>query len=336
MKIVKVILGLLALLIGGVLVIGLIADKNFDVLEHKRIKASKDYAMHFLKDYEQFVVWSPWAGIDPDVSYQIENNGEVGAKYSWKGNENVGSGEQIITKVTDNRIDLTLTFFEPQEDHGDVWFEVNEVGNDSIDVSWGFHSELDFIPSIFVYLMGAQEALRTDYVKGLENMKSLMEEKFQSYTSSQSNVSEIDFPATTFVAKKGEVKFEEISAFFGQHLPGIFTQSQVKGLEMTTSPCGLFFGVPNDETVKIGAAIGVKETEEIEGYELIKVPACKALQLDYYGPYETLESGLMELHDYVDKKGLKVNDMHIEEYITDPTQEPDSSKWLTKITFLIQ
>lgn len=336
MKALKVILGIIVVIIGSFLILCMVADENFDVREEKKVAVSKEFAMNYLADLEKFHEWSPWTHLDPNEEWSVENNGEVGAKYSWKGNDQVGEGYQEITSIGADRIDFKITFVKPMEDQGEVFFEVHEAGEDSVTIAWGYHSELAFIARGFVAMMGAVDMLKGEYIKGLDNLKPMIESDYASYLENQSNVKEVELPRMTYLAKRSHVAMQEIGAFFGKELPALFTVSQAKELVAKTAPCGLYFGAPNNDSTEVAAAMGFAAVEPIKGYELIEVPATKALQLDYYGAYENMESGLMELHDYADKKGYQISNMHIEEYVTDPSTVTDTAQWLTKITFVIE
>ena len=58
--------------------------------------------------------------------------------------------------------------------------------------------------------------------------------------------------------------------------------------------------------------------------------------IDYYGSYEGLMYAHLALDNYLKQKGLKMRSPVIEEYLTDPGAEPDTSKWLTRIYYFAE
>jgi effector-binding domain-containing protein len=66
------------------------------------------------------------------------------------------------------------------------------------------------------------------------------------------------------------------------------------------------------------------------------VPAGKALVIDYYGSYEGIGGAHMAMDEYVKSNNLKQKSPVLEQYITDPETEPDTSKWLTKVIYLLE
>jgi effector-binding domain-containing protein len=68
----------------------------------------------------------------------------------------------------------------------------------------------------------------------------------------------------------------------------------------------------------------------------VDLPASKAVFVDHYGPYDKLRDSYAGLENYLTANKLTKKLPIIEQYITDPGIEKDTSKWLTKIIFLIK
>ena len=64
-------------------------------------------------------------------------------------------------------------------------------------------------------------------------------------------------------------------------------------------------------------------------------PASKVLQLVYNGGYSKIGDAHMALGKYMKDKALTQN-VAVEEYITDPMTEKDSTKWQTNIYYLLK
>jgi effector-binding domain-containing protein len=56
----------------------------------------------------------------------------------------------------------------------------------------------------------------------------------------------------------------------------------------------------------------------------------------YYGNYDQSEKAHDAIGDKMKADGLVLRDAVIEEYVTDPTAEPDTAKWLTNIYYPIK
>jgi effector-binding domain-containing protein len=62
----------------------------------------------------------------------------------------------------------------------------------------------------------------------------------------------------------------------------------------------------------------------------------KALQLAYFGSYDKTGEAHYAMGDYIKDNNLELNGAVIEEFITDPANEPDTSKWQTNIYYMIK
>jgi len=101
-------------------------------------------------------------------------------------------------------------------------------------------------------------------------------------------------------------------------------------------PGGLFYKWDETNgTTDMAASIPVKESIEIAGTNLHTIPAGKAIQVDYYGDYAGSAEAHYAIDEYMNDYGILSNVPIVEEYVTDPTEEKDPKKWLTKITYYI-
>ena len=167
-----IVLGIIAL----ILVLGLIAPKNYHV--HRSIVINKDRTsvFEFLKYLKNSEKWSPWEEKDPNMAKQFKGtDGEVGALSAWQGNKDVGEGEQEITKiVADERIESELRFFKPWKSTSDAYLSVDDADGGT-KVTWGFSGKHPFIGSIFMLFMNMDKAVGTDFEKGLAKLKGELE-----------------------------------------------------------------------------------------------------------------------------------------------------------------
>jgi effector-binding domain-containing protein/uncharacterized protein YndB with AHSA1/START domain len=128
-----------------------------------------------LNGFRQFDRWSPWADIDPNATTTYEGpQAGVGAKMSWSGNAEVGSGSQeVLESVPYERIRLRLTFGEFPGEFTSGYALAAEGGGTK--VTWGF--DADYGSSIMGRYFGlmSDAMLGPDYEKGLGRLKQLAE-----------------------------------------------------------------------------------------------------------------------------------------------------------------
>ena len=64
-----------------------------------------------------------------------------------------------------------------------------------------------------------------------------------------------------------------------------------------------------------------------------KLPGGKAVTAIHIGPYETLNETYDLVLSWIKENGFQVDGDMWETYLTDPCKIPDSSKWITEISF---
>jgi hypothetical protein len=121
--------------------------------------------------------WSPWAKRDLNmVSKFTGADGEVGAVSYWKGNKDVGEGEQEITSIVEGeRVDGQLRFLKPFKSTSDCYLTVTEKGREQTEVVWGFKGKNKFPMSIMMLFMNMDKMVGKDFEEGLMNLKGILE-----------------------------------------------------------------------------------------------------------------------------------------------------------------
>ena len=99
-------------------VLHLAGPKEYKVSRSVTINADRAAVWNKVGTLKGIDEWSPWNERDPNAKYTYSGtDGQVGAVVGWKGNEEVGVGEQEITAVDPmNSITTALRFKEPQQD----------------------------------------------------------------------------------------------------------------------------------------------------------------------------------------------------------------------------
>jgi effector-binding domain-containing protein len=86
----------------------------------------------------------------------------------------------------------------------------------------------------------------------------------------------------------------------------------------------------------MAAAIPVsKEVAGTDEIEFRVIPQGTALQIDHFGEYDGTGPAHYAIEDYANENGLKLSNLAIEAYVTDPAEELDTSKWLTQVIYPI-
>ncbi len=331
LKILGIILGLLALILVG---LSMIAPKELKVERSVSIKAPTVPVFSYLKNLKKRSLWSPWEVKDPNIKVTLEGtDGMAGAISSWE-SEIVGVGSQELIGVKENeRVDTKLRFVEPYSSEADSYM-ILEPDGDANKVIWGFTSELGFPFNVIMMLTNGAGSIGKDFDSGLSKLKELVEAEMENAYGGYA-INKIDMPELHYVGVKEKIDFDEVASFYAKNFPKAFAAVQAKKVAMNGMPSGVIYSF--DDTTKeidLMAAIPVKTAVDLgKNFVSIKLPAGKALKTDYYGAYKGSDAAHISLNQYLADSGLVQKYPIIEEYVTDPSVEADTSKWLTKITY---
>jgi effector-binding domain-containing protein len=333
MKILKIIGIVLVVVIAIAVIIGLVTPKDYNLNREIVIKSPSNTIFKTISHYSEFPKWSPWQELDPNMKTNIEGtDGTVGAKYSWEGNDKAGSGSMEITKIEDGKsVEQALEFLKPFKSSSTTYFTI-EPAEGGQKVTWGMKGENGFVGRIFMTLMGGMDkAVGKDYEKGLANLKTLCE------AAPGYQIQEIDWTSKNYLSIRQTVGFNDLSKFFGEHYPKMFEAISKAGGKPGI-PVGVYFKYDEQTmTTDVAAAIpyeGKKVTAK--GYSELVLPASKAYLIDYYGDYMKMKPAYDAMTARLKELGKTNPTKVVEEYISDPMNEPDTAKWLTKLYFFTE
>ncbi|GAB18968.1 hypothetical protein GOEFS_071_00120 [Gordonia effusa NBRC 100432] len=129
----------------------------------------------YLTDFRQWVRWSPWENVDPDLQREYSGaDGGVGAEYAWTGNKKAGAGSMTITGDTPNRVEVRLVFSRPMKATNDVVFTLDSSGN-TTKVTWSMTGAHTLFSRVGTALGFFDKVLGKDFDKGLTALKSVAE-----------------------------------------------------------------------------------------------------------------------------------------------------------------
>lgn len=331
MKALKVIGIIAAVLFGMYVVAAFFAPKSLLVEKSIVIEAPASAIYPNVACFRNWEPWNPWDAMDSTNTNEFsEQECGVGSWYTWSG-QATGTGRQDLLEARENEyIKTKLVFSQAPEPQTSEWFfEETEEGTK---VTWNFigtESSLLSRPGNWAgeMFLGAQ------YEGGLATLKEYVESNPMAETPSF-DIETIDLPETSYLLVSDDVKPEDIGMYYAENFGLIMEYMGEKGVEMNGHPSGFYY-VWTDTLAKMSAAIPV--ASEIEGTDEIEfrtIEACQALRIAHYGAYDAVGPAHYAMEAYAAENGLTI-DMAIEEYVTDPEAEPDTSKWLTNIIYPI-
>jgi hypothetical protein len=173
MIIVYIVLGIVVLF----LLLSMIGPKDYTVTRSITINKARSEVYDHMKSLVTFDEWSPWAKRDPNMEKTFRGtDGEVGFVSHWKGNKQVGEGEQEIVKLVENeRIEMHLTFLKPFKAESDTWWDLTDDDEGTL-VTWGIYGENKSpIQRVMGLVMNMDSMMGKDFNQGLKTLKQQLE-----------------------------------------------------------------------------------------------------------------------------------------------------------------
>ena len=342
MRALKTILIIVFALAVILLILGLTGPKTTEVKRSVLVDARPETIYPMIANLKRSHEWEPWKDMEKDVKGEwSEQDGVVGAYTAWEG-DTLGKGRNEITALEENKsVTSRMEMYEP-------WSSVSEVQllltpeQEATRVDWILTQKNEGMGRLFAVFMDMDKMVGPEFQLGLENLKAQAEaiEKEQAGSNVGGySISSVQRPAITYVGKRSVLKWDEMEGFFGATFGGAYGAVAAQGLAMNGYPSGIFFEWNEEEkTADLMAGIPVKgdSTVQVNGFETYTVPASKMLHIAYYGAYDKSGEAHMAMSQKIEADGLVHYGNVIEEYVTDPGQEPDTAKWLTNIYYMVR
>jgi len=336
---------LLLVIVAGVIILGLVAPKDVALERSIAINAPRSVVAEQMLYYKNFHNWSPWQKMDPGMQATLTGeDGRQGAKYEWKGNKDVGSGEMNIVGNTEgtvkdrpqthfSSVNYNMTFREPWESTAEGYWRVEDANAGQSKAIWGFSTHIPFPLNGIAMVMGMGR-LTKDFDEGLKNLKTYTEKHLKEMPVV--DIRTIQFSGKTFAAIKKQMPIhdmEGMSQFFSNSFG---TLGKAAANRVNGNATGLFFNWDEkNDKADLAAALPVSEGDPIAGTEMVQVGPSKGYEVTHQGGY----AATAHIHDammkHISDRGEKIS-MAMEEYVKGPHQEPDSNKWVTNIIYLVK
>ena len=176
MKVIKIILILVLVLLAIPFVAALFVPKQYTVSVATTVKKPKNQVMEYLKLLKNQNEYSEWIMADTVNSPEIVGtDGTVGAIQKWNSkNDKVGEGEQEITAITSDKIEVDLRFKRPFESQAKAATIIDSISENETKVTSEFYANDSYPMNLAGYLFGKKLIHETE-TKNLQNIKTILE-----------------------------------------------------------------------------------------------------------------------------------------------------------------
>ncbi|WP_422108062.1 SRPBCC family protein [Winogradskyella sp.] len=166
-------------IIAIIVLLALVAPKSYNVSRSITIDKPIAEVFNYLKYIKNHDEWSPWKRKDPNMKQEhVGTDGEVGFIAKWEGNKDVGTGEQEIVSITENKsINSQLRFYKPWKSQSDAYLTTRELDANSTEVVWGFSGVNKPPSNIFFLFFNMDKTVGKDFEEGLNDLKQILESR---------------------------------------------------------------------------------------------------------------------------------------------------------------
>lgn len=322
----RILLGLFILAVIVVL-IGLFLPSKIHVERSLTIKAPQKLLFEQVNNLHNWENWSPWHRID--TSMKLEYSGPLtgtGAVYSWSSeNKNAGNGKLTIlfSKPYDS-ISTKMDFMEQGTAKGYYLFQNTDGGTKVI---WGFSSNMGKNPFYKYIGLFMKKYIRDDFEKGLKNLDSI------ATNLPQYVVEIINLKEYPYMSIKQKCNWDAVSAVMTNSYDKLMKYIQTAGAEMSGPPFVIYHKM---EEGTIDIEMGIPTSKELMSKGTILTGTQNqsvAASTDYYGFYDNIGEAHGVVQDWIIKMELEPAGVPMEVYVSDPSSETDTTKWLTRIYY---
>jgi effector-binding domain-containing protein len=307
---------------------------EYEVKREVLINAPADLIFEQINVIKNQEAFSPWERMDPNMTRTYEGpESGVGAKYSWSGNDSVGTGSmELVESNHPTDIKFKLTFTSPWEAVSDIFWMLNPT-DEGVLVSWGNKGEF---PGYLFWMSqkSMDEMMGPDFERGLKRLKEVVEAK--AAATPNFDIQQSTVTAMPIFGITDEISWAEMgSEFFGSRYGEINAYLKADSAKLAAPPMAIYH-VWDEENkrAKVEVALACNSTKP-GNKRIVKRNSYEGsvVKASYYGPYEGTEAGHYAIEDYMNANALQISGSPWEVYVTDPGKEPDTSKWLTEIFY---
>lgn len=316
----------IVVLAGALYAIGLVLPQAAHVERSIVVNAPATTVFTVLNGFRQFPRWSPWADLDPNAVTTVEGpETGVGAKMSWSGNAEVGTGSQEILESTPpSSIKLRLTFGDfPGSFLASYTLTPEGAGTR---VTWGFDADYgSSVPGRYFGLL-SDSMLGPDYEKGLSRLKTFVEGLPRAdFSGLQFETTASTAAPLVLMAARSANDTNAIGVALGVaygRLSGFISE---QGLRQVAAPIAIFYG-ERDGALSFDAGIPVDRTD-VPVAAPIRIGSSfegRVLKAVHRGDYAGLAAAREQVRAYLATAGLTQDGPMWEQYVSDPGTVPVS------------
>lgn len=339
MKFLKVLLIIVVILFAGYSIWMATIPADYEVERTVTVEAPREVVFSEVSDFKNWEAWSYWHKQDSTMklSYGENTTGE-GASYSWT-SENMGAGTQTFKKLLPYDTIKTHIDFDGQGEGYGTWI-FTDAGDQKTTVSWKMNGSSSFFMRSFNVF--ADQMIGPAFESGLADLKEVAEAEHQAMVEAKADaakmleVKEVNFEPIKYYGVKDQVAFESMGPEFFEKRYGELAAYLGDDFKNLTGAPMAIYHVWDTENKMAEVEVALPANSKRPGDVRVKKNTTfggTALQVDFYGPYEKTGKAHDAIAAYATNNNYEITGAPIEIYVTDPSTEADTAKWLTEVIY---
>jgi effector-binding domain-containing protein len=335
MNTVKILVTILVTAIVGSLVWALFLPSEVHISKSISIEAPIKKAFDQVNNFHNWHNWAPYQ--DSSYNARFDGNKEgVGAKMLWSDEKEGESVNTIIESIPNKKVVTELAFNEQNKAQNIFLFSEFDG---KTEVTWKMDvNNLSYPFGRFVGYM-IRKGAEYNFTLGLEALKTYVENNKNKPDYSGYTISEKTVDAMAYYAKTSSSTMDVMKNKIDASFELILTEMGKNNIAPIGYPIIEWITYNPESSSDFRCLMGINKNVELNKVNsdfLYQLPSRRVIWLKHYGSYEKYAMAWEALNQYVKNNNLLINGNPYEEYIIDPSNEPDTSKWITNIYFPIK
>ncbi|MBU8895431.1 SRPBCC family protein [Corallococcus sp. M34] len=161
----------LAVLVVGFIVFVATRPAAFRIERTAHLPVPASVVFTLLNDFHQWGRWSPFEKLDPNAERRIDGAPTgVGARYAWKGNNQMGEGRLTIQEsLPEERVRVEMVFLKPFSATSYAVFLLVPDGKGT-KVTWRMEGDNGFMGKAFTVLLDVDSMQGKNFEEGLARL----------------------------------------------------------------------------------------------------------------------------------------------------------------------
>jgi hypothetical protein len=291
----------------------------------------------YVQDFGNWNSWSPWMLHEPDCKTQTVRATEVGGSHSWDGSK-IGAGQMQHTALVSNeRIDMLLTFLRPFKSKADVTFSFKDVGTAdaaATEITWSMQGAMPLVMRPMIPFM--QLMIGHDFALGLAFLRGKLDPASEHPRVAFDG--EVSLAPQLYVTEPFEGVLADMRKAMQTGYPKLWGMIQQDATRSVAAPMIAAYHKikPLKGWVRMDMALPVSKV--LAGETSLQTQGGRYFQVTMHGSYDFVGDVWNAAYGQAKMRKHKVDKSRpaLEIYTVNPMQASNSNDWETKLCIPLQ